>query len=282
MIKILFLSENRTSHPDCMAEHGLAIYIETNGRRLLFDAGASDLLVKNAQQLDVNLEEVDDVIISHGHYDHTQGLPAFCKINQKAKIYIHRNSFKKTYGFDKGKLDQEHCGVRWTRWEYEEIKDRLIFTEGPLKLSENILVSGTIPPVEGYHPTEKFYSKGENGELIPDPMDHEQFLAVRNVDENGNAKGICLFSGCSHTGVVPCLRYAGKLFPDERITTFIAGMHLYNADKETREKTLSQVCAQKIDRVIPVHCTGIQAICDLKVLMGDHCIPAGVGDSFEF
>lgn len=282
MIKMVFLSENKTDNPDCLAEHGLSIYIETEERKLLFDAGASDIFLRNAEQLNVDLEQVDAVIISHGHYDHTQGVPSFCKVNDKADIYIHKDSFMPTYGFVNGKLDEENCGVRWTIPQFDSMRERLTLTKEITKLTDNIVISGTIPSIAGYSPTEKFYTKDEKGNLVADPMEHEQFLVIKDVDVEGASKGIYIFSGCSHMGVVPCIKYAKKLFPGERIAGFIAGMHLYNSSKEVRKSVLGQVIAEGMDVIIPVHCTGINAICELKIMMGDKCIVAGVGDSFKF
>lgn len=281
-MKVEILSENRTNHPDCLAEHGLSVYIESGDRKILFDLGASDLYQQNARLMKVDLEQVDTVVISHGHYDHTGGIPSFCELNKKAKIYIHEKAFMTTYGMENGKLDEEPCSIRWTEQQHELVSGRLVLTNGVTWLTDDIAVSGTIPKIENCISTESFYFKNEDGSLMTDPMEHEQFLAIRIRDENGNSRGFFLFSGCSHNGVIPCLRYAKALFPDERVLGFLAGMHLYNANSETRNMILEQVAAEEIDYILPVHCTGILAICDLRQLMGARCIPAGVGDKFNF
>ncbi len=281
-MKIKVLSENRTNQPECLAEHGLSVYIETENKKILFDLGASDIFIQNAKRMKVNLAKVDFAVISHGHYDHTGGAPAFCELNQKAKLYIHENAFETTYGFEDGVLETEPCSIRWTEAQRNAIADRFSLTKDPVWFNENIVISGTIPKREEEKPTETFFIKTEDGGLIPDKMEHEQFLAIREFDEKGKSKGIFVFSGCSHNGVIPCLRYAKELFPGERILGFLAGMHLYNADKETRRQVLEQVTAEKMEYLLPVHCTGIDAICDLKILVGDRCIPAGVGNSYTF
>ena len=286
MITFTFLSENKTDNPGCMGEHGLSVYIETAGKKILFDTGASDLFAQNAEFLNIDLKSVEHVVISHGHYDHTEGLPAFCRMNSQADIYIHKDAFEEAYGTENGDLDSEPCGILWDGIIKQNILKRSVLTDGLCKISEDIVISGTIPNVEGIEETEKFYIKKISPEgkleLLEDEMKHEQFLIIRDKDKEGNSKGIYVFSGCSHKGVIPVIQYAKQIFPGETLLGLIAGMHLYSADKAVRERVVNEILKEKIEMVMPVHCTGIKAICDLKVAMGERCIVATAGDSYEF
>lgn len=275
-MRFRFLMENKTDGPGCVAEHGLSVYIEAQGKKLLFDTGASELFVRNAKALGVDLGEAEALIISHGHYDHTGGVPVFCEINQNAPVYIHKNAFYETYGVKHGKMEQRTSGIRWTKEERERIEPRLCLTDQAQWLSENIVISGTIPKIEGYAPTETFYRRLADGSYEADPMDHEQLLAIREPE------GLYVFSGCSHRGVVPAIRFARKLFGGERIAALIAGMHLYSAEAEMRRKVVEQVVSEEMDLVMPVHCTGIEAICDLKAALGDRCIAAVAGSGYGY
>ncbi|MCI8646899.1 MAG: MBL fold metallo-hydrolase [Firmicutes bacterium] len=273
-MKFQFLIENKTDTSGCVAEHGLSIYIEAQGKRIVFDAGASELFAENAKKLGVDLSRADAMIISHGHYDHTGGVPTFCRINKDAPVYIHKEAFYETYGMDNGSIDKEPCGIRWTQEEREQIEPRLIKTEGPLWLSDNIVISGTIPADPNRRQTEDFYRRLPDERLVPDEMAHEQILVVREPE------GLYVFSGCSHRGVIPAVSYARELFGGERIAVLTAGMHLYSAGQEMREKVIGQILSEKLDTVIPVHCTGINAICDLKAALGAKCIAAATGSSY--
>lgn len=286
MVKFTFLSENKTDNPGCMAEHGVSLYIEAADKVILFDTGASDIFAKNAEFLNVDLKRIEHTIISHGHYDHTEGLPFFCSVNANTHIYIHKDAFEETYGTENGVLDKEPCSILWDEQTKQSILERTILTDGIYKISEDIVISGTIPNVDGIEATEKFYIKkiSQNGgvELLEDEMKHEQFLAIRDRDEQGNSKGIYVLSGCSHKGVIPVIRYAKEIFPGEKLLGLIAGMHLYSADEATRNKVVNEIVKENIEMVMPVHCTGIKAICDLKAAMGDHCIVATAGDTYVF
>lgn len=276
MIKFTFLVENKT-YSNCNAEFGLSILIETSQKNILFDTGASSMLVDNARHCHKDLKEVDAVVLSHGHYDHTGGVPAFCGINEKANIYVHKNAFKTFYGETKGKLDKHPCGILWTENECDSLKNRIEYTDGPLWISDDIVISGSIPFVDNSLKTENFYIKNEDGTFSLDDMSHEQFLAIRNGD-----RGIFVFSGCSHTGVFNVLTYAKKLFPGEKITAFIAGMHLFSATEEIRERVTEKMSEEKIDIVMPVHCTGLDAIIMLKNKMGERCLIPSSGDRYEY
>lgn len=277
MMKFTFLSENKTDNPGCDAEHGLSIYIETGEMTILFDTGASTLFERNARRKHIDLEKVQALVISHGHYDHTEGVPRFCEINTSAPVYIHEEAFGECYGMNGDKIDKKPCSLKWSPEERLLIQKRLHLTRGPLWLTENIVVSGTIPDVPGNEPTERFFEKKADGQLAPDPMNHEQFLAIRNDD-----KGIFVFSGCSHKGIIPVLEYCKQLFPGEKIAGIIAGMHLFSATEAMRRTVVAKVVREEPDMVMPVHCTGIEAICMLKSELGDRCIVATAGDSYEY
>lgn len=259
-----------------MAEHGLSIYIESQGKKILFDTGASDLFLKNGENINVDISQVDEVVISHGHYDHTQGVPCFCRENKNAPIYIHKEAFHESYSINHSKTEMKPSGIRWTKSEVEEIRPRLVLTDGVTYLTDNIVISGTIPDLKDEIIPKQFYRKIGDGEYIKDPMDHEQILVIK---EEG---GIYIFSGCSHKGIIPAIAYAREIFPGEPIVGLVAGMHLYNASDEMRKSVVDKVVLEDMDFVMPVHCTGIEAICDLKARLKDKCIVATAGDSYGY
>lgn len=270
-----FLVENKTDNSGIMAEHGLSIYIEADGKKILFDAGASDLLIRNAEAMEVDLSDVELAVVSHGHYDHTGGFPAFFKINSRAPLYLHKNAFRESYILKDGQLYGKNDGIRWSDDERKTIKDRLILTDGPLKLTENICITGTVSMEPDFEPTERFYFKDERGNITQDDMSHEQCLVIRQPE------GLYIFSGCSHRGVLSALNTGKAMFPGERLAVLVAGMHLYSASDKVREHVIEQIVREEPECVMPVHCTGIEAICSLKAKLGDRCIIATAGDVYN-
>ena len=276
MLKFTFLSENKTQRVACLAEFGLSILIEADGKTILFDTGCSELFAENASRIGVDLSKVDLCVISHGHFDHTQGVPRFCRENDHAPVYIHRDALFPTYGTTDGVLDDYNCGVIWTDGQREEVRDRLVFTDGPLWLTEDIVISGTVPDVPGFKPIEDFFRKLPEG-LIPDDLSHEQFLAVRQ-----KGKGIFLFSGCSHKGIVAAVEYAKELFPGEPIYSIIAGMHMMAADRETILRVIDRLKEESPELVMPMHCTGVNALALFREKFGEKCELACCGMSYTF
>jgi 7,8-dihydropterin-6-yl-methyl-4-(beta-D-ribofuranosyl)aminobenzene 5'-phosphate synthase len=269
------LLENKTETEGIMAEHGLSVCIDTGDQKILFDAGASDAFAMNAERMKVDLQQVDLAVVSHGHYDHTGGFPLFCRINRKAPIYIHKNAFRESHGYSEGRIEEDMCGIRWNEEQKNAIADRLVFTDGPVWITEDIVITGTVPIAEGFEPTEKFYYYGTNGAPVFDDMSHEQCLVIRR------SQGLFIFSGCSHRGAVSALRYARSLFPDTPVAVMLAGMHLYGSDGETRARVIEELKKEEVARIMPVHCTGMKAICEMQQTFGDRCIIAMAGDVFR-
>ena len=277
-MKITFLSDNKTEKAKCIAEWGLSILVESRGHKLLFDVGASPIFARNAKALGIDLAEVEAVAISHGHFDHTDGIEAFDEINKTAPVYIHKDGLDDDFAvMSDGSLDPMNDGIRWSEEFKETIMPRLVLTEGVTKVFDNMILAGNIPLLPEYPMTEQFVrpSREKDGEYVPDPMDHEQFLVVKE-DE-----GIFIISGCSHKGVMSIISNAKDLFPSERILGFIGGMHLYPLDHDEMEKVVDMICGLDMECVFPVHCTGMEAIIMFKEKLGKKCVIAAAGETYE-
>ncbi|POP32976.1 MBL fold metallo-hydrolase [Lactonifactor longoviformis] len=110
MAKIVTLIEDTGRDDGLEKEHGLSFYIEAAGHKVLFDTGASNRFLINAEALGIDISQADTLVISHGHYDHGGGMEAFLEVNQKAGIYIRRDAFLPHYsGKQKGWADIGIC-----------------------------------------------------------------------------------------------------------------------------------------------------------------------------
>lgn len=134
------LVEDTSISPELSSEHGLSIYIEANHRKILFDTGASNLFLQNANKMGVTIKDVDIAIISHGHYDHGAGLRTFLEENEKACVYLHNRAFDPYFSIIRDK-DPVNAGIDPSLKPHERVK----LTDGNLLIdSEMELFSGVI------------------------------------------------------------------------------------------------------------------------------------------
>ncbi|WP_010243391.1 MBL fold metallo-hydrolase [Acetivibrio cellulolyticus] len=273
MIKICLLSENYSRKRYMKGEHGLSLWIQKDDKNILFDTGQSDLFSQNAQQLGIDLSEADMLVLSHGHYDHTGGVPEFCSVNQKAPIYINQNAFHKRYN---GKNDLgNNIGIPWV--EQKDGKgvpsERLIRNKDKVDLSEGIFLSGQIPRNVSFEEAPKnFYMDDGKGNLLIDIIMDEQMLVIKG------SKGMHIFSGCSHAGIVNCVEHVKSLFPKDKIISLTAGMHLETVSETRLQKTMQYLLELDIEAIIPLHCTGMMTICKMMQFFKGCCKRMTVGD----
>lgn len=258
-MKITVLMDN-SARPGFTAEHGLSLYIETAGRRILFDAGQSGAFADNGALLGVDLARVDFAVLSHGHYDHGGGLTRFLACNSTAPIYLRADAFGAHYNGNEKYIGLDE-GLRQS--------DRLRFVSGNLSLGEAVtLYSGAEMPVPfGIRPFGLTVRR--KGVFLPESFDHEQYLIIR---EGG--KRIC-FSGCAHRGVLNILRH---FRPD----VLIGGFHFSKLDPAGEELAgAAQVLAERGTVFYTGHCTGGAQFESLKTVLGDRLRPLEAGNIIE-
>lgn len=269
-MKVTFLIDNKTESVKCHAEWGLSILIETDKETILLDQGASEMVIRNAEKMRVDLSKVDFACVSHGHNDHSGGTEYFCKVNKTAPIYVHDKAFTYQMALDMA----GNIGIPWSDEFMNENAGRIIRTEGTYQINDHVWLIGNVPDMEGFTPTEGFFVR-IGSDVMPDKMEHEQSLVIE--DE----RGLHIFSGCSHKGIVPILRYIQEQIPGKWIVSVIAGMHLFSASDDFIDKVIGEMKDMKVQNIFPVHCTGMNAIMRFKMKLGDVVKLAAAGDSFE-
>ncbi len=235
-MKCIVLTENTSYKEDLLYEHGLSLWIETEHHTILFDSGQSDVFYQNALKLNLDLNQVDICVLSHGHYDHAGGLKKFLEMNHHAKIYMHEKVFNSYWhGYDK------YIGID------ASLKDhaRVVLIQDTLKLDENL----TLIPCAQYEPVIPIESYGlyvkKDNEYIDDKFEHEILL---QIDEDKKI----VFSGCTHCGIENVMHW---LKPD----VLIGGFHLKKVDpvlKRNHLIDLAQTLKQYKTHYYTGHCTG--------------------------
>ena len=246
------LVDNRTNDPVLETEHGLSLLLETECHRVLLDTGASDMFIRNAELLGVNLSDVDYVFISHGHSDHAGGLRYFLEHNQKAQIIVSPDAMN-------GKFFSKRGNLHSITSEWPEIDDdRLILINQTCEKAEGIYMIAHIPQ---NHPMPKgnqnLYVQDANGDYIHDDFRHELALYIDGL----------LFTGCAHSGLENIL--AACPWP---VHTVLGAFHLLDG-QETGEEIES--LAQRLKTKFPntkfytSHCTGDNVFEVMKDVMGE-------------
>ena len=245
IMKITALTENTSADPRFGAEHGLSLYIEANGHRILFDSGQTELFERNASLLGIDLAGVDIAVLSHGHYDHSGGLKRFLELNDSAPVYLHRLAFEPHYN-----AEGKYIGLD------ESLRDsrRLIFTDDVTELGDGLTLYSCNNEDRPYDFGSQGLSVMRDGVLLPDDFAHEQYLLI---NEGGRR---VLISGCSHKGI---LNIEGWFKPD----VLIGGFHFMKQAPDDGLRRWAEELDKFDTEYYTCHCTGTAQYAYLKRYM---------------
>ncbi len=238
---ITVLTENRAGGK-LLAEHGLSYLIEIDGEAVLFDTGHSDVFLKNAAQLGVELQEsVKKIVLSHGHWDHGDGL----KYLKNKTLITHPGSFVERFR----KTDRSAVGLSFSRDEVIE-RFELIETKKPFRVTVKLFFLGEIPRKNSFESlTTPFELVDGTDDFIPD----DSALAAIVGRE------LVVVTGCSHSGICNICEQAKRVTGIGKISAVIGGFHLKKQNRQTFE-TIRYFEKNKIKRVLPSHCTDLPAL----------------------
>lgn len=251
-------------------EWGLCVYIEYEDKVVLLDTGASDLFVRNAKKLGLDLEKVDFAVLSHAHFDHADGMRPFFEINKKAPFYLQKGTEENCY--EKIWLYRKYIGI--PRGILREAGERIRFTEGKFQICPGVwLLPHTTPGLEAVGRRNHMYLRSsENGgeetdrggrKWRPDDFSHEQSLVFDTED------GLVIFNSCSHGGADNIINEVKATFPVEKIKAIIGGFHLFTRREEEVRELARSIRATGIQQVYTGHCTGDRAYAVLSDELGD-------------
>ncbi|MEG0680631.1 MAG: MBL fold metallo-hydrolase [Eubacterium sp.] len=249
-MKLTVLVDNHTScyvEPYFLGEPGLCYYIEDDGMCFLWDTGYTDIFIKNAEKMGIDLSTIDAIVLSHGHNDHTRGLDYYFKTfdNPKLKIICHPNAL-----ISKSR-DGENIGMDLSETYLKEHCE-LILTKEPYPVSKNITFLGEIGKSTDFEPRKAMGTICCNG-CEDDYLFDDSALAYK-TDE-----GVYIVTGCSHSGICNIAEQAKTVTDTTQVLGIIGGFHLYKRGEQV-DRTIDYFIKNKIDILYPCHCTAFKII----------------------
>ncbi len=272
-LRITILAENTARKTDLLAEHGWAVWIEADGRRILFDTGQGHVLAHNAKQLNIPLRTAETVAISHGHYDHTGGLKEVLDTAPQADLYLHPAALGKKYIREKAPPHREIGIVGWDEESLRAKTRSLNWTGEPTELAPGIHLTGEIPRRNAFEDTGGPFYRDESC-TDPDPLLDDQAMYIETT------AGLVVVLGCAHAGMVNTLDYIGELTHGRPIYAVLGGWHLVKATPDRLEATIEALVRHGVQRIGTAHCTGMRAAALLWSRLPEHCFECTVGSEF--
>jgi 7,8-dihydropterin-6-yl-methyl-4-(beta-D-ribofuranosyl)aminobenzene 5'-phosphate synthase len=262
-----------------LAEHGLSLLVRlrAEGHEVLLDTGYSKVaLPHNLSRLEIEPEGVDEVVISHGHPDHTGSMVEFLQMRgERTPVVVHPRAFVERWRVLSDGTREGVCQESAEAWE--QAGADMIYVEGPRQLTNGCLVTGSVPRRTEFEKVTGRAFRGDRGKAVPDIISDDQAIVINVKD-----KGLVVITGCAHSGIVNTVLYAQEVTGVERVHAVIGGFHLGNASTETLERSIAELKAVRPRLVMPAHCSGFEATCRFAAEMPGQFVLSGVGTTLKF
>lgn len=260
-LKITVLSTMLVGEPHTeLGEWGFSALVEADGHRILLDTGSHpETVLQNARDLSIDLSDVNEVIITHNHWDHVTGLMTLRREMMKKNpaalsvLHVSRGVF-----YSRPSPRGEQNTMIAIRKEYEATGGKIIEHSEGAEMFPGAWLTG---PVPRKYPERNWSVSGKvqtpNG-LVEDNIPEDQTLVFNT------AKGLVVLTGCGHAGIVNILTFAAEHFPGEPVFGIVGGIHLFAATDDQLNWTGDKFKEFKVANLVGAHCTGIEALYRLR------------------
>ncbi|MCX7710251.1 MAG: MBL fold metallo-hydrolase [Clostridia bacterium] len=256
-MKITVLVDNNTRIDEyLLGEPAVSYYIEAEGKKILFDCGYSDVFIRNARKMGIDLLDIDAVVFSHGHNDHTWGISHLIQHysgrkqqnDLKNRLEVIAHPLVMNRKIDLG----EEIGINITAEKICESFD-LQLQRSPFWISERLVFLGEIER------TNSFENKIPIGRMITKNEETDDYVLDDSALVYKAKEGLVIITGCSHSGICNIVEYAKKVCSETRILDILGGLHLLNPDREQMKTTLDYIRKSGIRQIHACHCTDLQS-----------------------
>ena len=254
-LRLTTISEN-TATNGCIGEWGLSVLVETDEITLLFDAGQHISAAYNAGILGVNLKNIDRIVLSHGHFDHTGGLKEILQRSGSVEIIGHPDIWDAKYRC-LPEQKKHYIGIPFLQTDLESIGASFLLSRTPVHITDDIMTTGEIPMINNFEKHDRMLCVEKNGTLYPDEIMDDLSLIIRTD------YGLVVILGCAHRGVINILKHARKITGVDEINAVVGGLHLFRSSEEEVDQTISALSEFNIKLLGASHCTGFAASVEL-------------------
>jgi 7,8-dihydropterin-6-yl-methyl-4-(beta-D-ribofuranosyl)aminobenzene 5'-phosphate synthase len=280
-LKITTLVTNVAGNPhEGDGEWGYSALVEVDGHKILYDTGASpDLVLKNAAALKIDLHDVEDVVLSHNHWDHVSGLMSLrrelMKTNPRAMSRVHVS-----VGIFEPRLNatgENQNGLRTIKDEYPATGGTFIIHDKPTEILPGVWFTGPVPRPHDEKNWFPGLSLNTAHGLIEDNVPEDSALVFNT------ANGVVILSGCAHAGIVNIAEYTVAMLPGTSIVAIVGGLHLFSASEQSVAWTGESLKPYHVQYLLAGHCTGIESTYRLRESLGLNrktAVVSVVGSSF--
>jgi 7,8-dihydropterin-6-yl-methyl-4-(beta-D-ribofuranosyl)aminobenzene 5'-phosphate synthase len=275
--QITILCENLVGKLIGAGEHGFSAFIETDQGNYLFDTGHGYSLVSNSLILNKDLRSIRKIFLSHGHFDHTGGLPEVLKLKGEVDIHANPHVFLDRIAVLKedDKETKRYVGIPYKRVYLESLGANFIFNNNFLEIEKRIFLTGEVPRKTSFEkPDPRLFSE-INGKTTQDIFLDDQSLVL------DTERGLILILGCAHSGMINIINHVINQTGKDKFYAILGGTHLDFLTPEQLEETIVALNKLEIEKIGVSHCTGMRAAFRLQQEFGDQFFYGCVGSVLE-
>jgi 7,8-dihydropterin-6-yl-methyl-4-(beta-D-ribofuranosyl)aminobenzene 5'-phosphate synthase len=275
--RITILCENLVGKRVGLGEHGFSAFIETDRGDYLFDTGGGRSIVANSLTLEKDLRTVRKIFLSHGHHDHTGGLPEVLKIKGNVDVHAHPQVFLDRMAMlkENGKETRRFVGIPYKKGYLESLGANFIFNTDFTEVEKGLFLTGEVPRKTSFEKPDPRLFREINGKTEPDVFLDDQSLIMESE------KGLILILGCAHSGMINIIHHVINKTGKSNFYCILGGTHLDFLTPEQLEESIRVLNQLEIARIGVSHCTGMRGACRLDLEFGDRYFYGYVGSVLE-